>query len=343
MKRSRSHNVSYDHVQGTWGNELEHRINESVAFTGLLGQMCHYHLDCGGKRVRAILPVWVCMNLNGSADDALDVGAGFELLHNASLVHDDLQDGDCYRRGKPAVWYRWGGAQAITVGDSLIFQSIGRLLRAPDALAVVMIAYRALELVTEGQIMEFQFKLPAGHSDALYPTLARWEEMARKKTGQLLSACLQAGAVAAHADANTIKSIGEYGELLGLLFQVQDDYLDIVGEKGRDSRGSDLMEGKISFLVAWVLEHGDASAVAALRRVIECDRAEKTREMIEESIALLERVGALRATAAWLNTARIAALHHPMAEVVPGLVARILSPVSHALPQDDALPLSATR
>ena len=103
------------------------------------------------------------------------------------------------------------------------------------------------------------------------------------------------------------------------------------------------MEGKISFLVAWVLEHGDALAVAALRRVIESDRAEKTREMIEESIALLDRVGALDAAATWLNMAQIAALRHPMAEVVPGLAARILSPVSHALRQDDVLPASATR
>src|SRR5262245_40555872 len=103
MTRLPGHNVPYDHVRRIWGDELEDRINESVALAGLLGQMCHYHLDCGGKRVRAILPVWVCMNLGGSANDALDIGAGFELLHNASLVHDDLQDGDRYRRGKPAV------------------------------------------------------------------------------------------------------------------------------------------------------------------------------------------------------------------------------------------------
>jgi geranylgeranyl diphosphate synthase, type I len=321
----------YDDVQRRWGDELERRMQDSIEAAGLMGEMCRYTMSSGGKRMRSILPVWVCVNLGGSPDDALDIGAGFEILHNASLVHDDLQDGDRYRRGRPTVWHRWGAAHAISVGDALIFHAMYRLLRAPDAIPVVAMVQKALALAAEGQIMELQLGLPDGHPDALRPTLALWKDMARKKTGQLFSACLRAGALAARADAETVARIGEYGERLGLFFQVQDDYLDLVGEKGRERRGSDLMEGKVSFPIAWAHEHCDASDVAHLRRVVEGKREEKTPALIDEAIALLERTRALEATAAWLSAAHDVAAGDPMAEVMPGFVTRLLSPVKHAL------------
>jgi geranylgeranyl pyrophosphate synthase len=328
---TRNEPIGYDDVKRIWGDEIERRIEESIAADGLMGEICCYAVKSGGKRVRAILPVWACANLGGRPDSALDIGAAFEIIHNASLVHDDLQDGDRHRRGRPTVWHRWGAAHAVSAGDALIFLGISRLLRAPDAVRTVGMAQKALALAAEGQIIEVQLRLPGGHPDALYPTLARWEDMARKKTGQLFSACLRAGAIAARADAETVECIGEYGESLGLFFQVQDDYLDLVGDKGRECRGTDLLEGKVSFPIAWAYEHAAASDVAFLRRVVEGQREEKTPAMVAEALALLERTGALDATAAWLKAAHDAAVRHPMAEVLPVFATRLLSPVAHAL------------
>jgi geranylgeranyl pyrophosphate synthase len=301
---------------------------------GLIGEMVGYHVGTGGKRLRALLPVWVCVNLGSQPEEALDIGAGLELLHNATLVHDDLQDGDRYRRGHPTVWHRWGAAQAINAGDALVFQGIGCILRAPAGRRAADTACRALVRVTEGQAMEFQLQLPPTDPDALRPTDENWRAMAVRKTGALVAACLQAGAIAAGANAATVASAGDYGEALGLLFQVQDDYLDLVGDKGRKAQGSDLMEGKLSFPVIWAYAHAAPADVHAPRRILQCERRERTQAMVEDAIATLERTGALKATAEWLTEARHAALDHPFGRAVPGLVERMLAPVAHALPME---------
>ena len=108
--------MSYEEAQLRWGAELERRLHESVSATGLVREMLSYQISCRGKRIRLLLPVWGAANLGGCPEDALDIGVGLELLHNATLAFDDLQDGDLYRRGAPTLWHRWGSAQAINAG-----------------------------------------------------------------------------------------------------------------------------------------------------------------------------------------------------------------------------------
>lgn len=324
--------ISYEHARRCWGDELERRVRGGVVSTGLVNEMIHYQIASGGKRLRALLPVWVCVNLGGRAEDALDFGAGLELLHNATLVHDDLQDGDLYRRGVSTVWHRWGAAQAVNAGDALIFEGLAAIARAPSKAGFASAACEALLRVIEGQAMEFQLKLPPGDPAALSPTIEVWQAMAQRKTGALFSACLRAGALAAGADPATVEGCAEHGERLGLLFQVQDDYLDLVGKKGRQHRGSDLMEGKLSFPVIWAYQNAAAAEVTALRAVVEGGRERTSVEMVEEAIHLLERTGALAATALWLKDSLDTAVAHPMAAVVPGLADLFVAPVAHALP-----------
>ena len=327
-------------AQRRWADDLEDRVREGARASGLVDEMVGYHLATGGKRLRALLPVWTCVNLGGQPEDALDIGAGLELLHNATLVHDDLQDGDRFRRGRPTVWHRWGAAQAINAGDALVFQGLACILRAPAGRWAAGAVSRAMIRVTEGQTMEFQLQLPTMDPNALLPTEETWKEMALRKTGALLGACLQAGAIAAGASAAVAADACAYGEALGLLFQVQDDYLDLVGDKGREARGSDLMEGKLSFPIVWAFAHAEPADVGTLRRILETDRQQKTQTMVEEAIAILERCGALAATAVWLVEAREAAANHPFAHAVPGLADRMLAPVAHALPGEERAPES---
>lgn len=323
--------LELDEIRARFGAEISRRLEESVGGSDFIDAAARYHLATGGKRLRALLPVWVCANLGGDPSDALDLGVGLELLHNATLVHDDLQDGDTHRRGRPAVWTRWGAAQAINVGDALFFRGLSRVASAPRGLAFVPQALAAMSDVIGGQALEFQLQLPTSDPDHLAPSLASWERMAAGKTAALFAACIGAGVVAAGLDEAARGAAGRFGRRVGLLFQVQDDLLDLVGDKGRGQRATDIAEGKISFPVAWAVEHGDAEAVARLLEIVRSPRAETSPPMVEEALALLNRLGAIEATIAWIRAESAQADADPLAAAVPRLVARLLDPVRHVL------------
>jgi geranylgeranyl pyrophosphate synthase len=322
---------TYDVIHRAFADKLERRLQTSIASTGLVRNMIDYHLATGGKRLRALLPVWVCANLDSDAEAAFDVGVGLELLHNATLVHDDLQDGDTRRRGWPTVWCRWGAAQAINAGAGLIFEAFACIARTAvgDRLVGPMAA-TSLRLV-EGQAMEFQLKLPRDHPEVLPITPEVWQTMARAKTGSLFGLCLRAGAVAAGQREAFAEAAARYGEGLGLLFQVQDDLLDLVGDKGRAYRGSDLKEGKLSFPVVLAYTYASPEEVEPIRAVLDRPYEERTSEMVNDACDALERCGALAMTATWLREAAEAAIRHPLSSLVPGCVEKFLAPVRHAI------------
>lgn len=157
--------------------------------------------------------------------------------------------------------------------------------------------------------------------------------MARGKTGALFAACFECGAAAAGAPPDLAAAARDHGEALGLLFQVQDDYLDLVGEKGRPL-GSDLAEGKLSFPVVWALEHAPPAARARLEAIVRTPRSATTPDLVAEGLDLLTETGALAATAARLRAGAALLASSPpppLAPLTPGLPERILAPVAHAL------------
>lgn len=325
--------MTFDEARLRWGAQLERRLGEGMSASGLVREMAGYQIGTRGKRIRLLLPVWGASNLGGRPEDALDLGVGLELLHNATLAFDDLQDGDLYRRGLPTVWHRWGAAQAINAGNALVFEAFARLGQAPEGARVTRAVCAQMVRVTEGQAMEFQLKLPEGDPAAIRPSVAAWEAVAARKTGALFTACFQAAVIAARAGERAVDDAAAWGALLGLLFQAQDDYLDLVGEKGREVRHSDLAEAKVSLPVAWALDHADAPERDALRAFLATPRERKSPETLDAAFELLDRTGALRATADRLCALVDEALAHPLAAVFPGLAARLVAPVAHALPR----------
>jgi len=328
--------LTFEAIQEKWQEEIEKRLQLSCA-NGLLGDMVLFHLGTGGKRLRALLPCWVCHNLGGQAQDALDLGAGLELLHNGTLVHDDLQDGDTTRRGQPTVWKRWGDAQAINAGDAFYFLALIEIAKAKQGLRCVTLASKALVRVIEGQTMEFQLQLPQGSSDRLAPTQKNWEHMARAKTAALFGACTEAGAIAANASNDLVAAFATYGENIGIFFQVQDDYLDLVANKGREQVGTDIAEGKLSFPVTWAYENANAIEAKRLAEIIETPRADTDAGMIGKGLELLAQTGALDATADWLETMHDKLSTGPCAEALPGLTERIMAPVAAAMAKSRAV------
>lgn len=316
---------SLEAAKGRWGEELERRLRVAVIGDGVLFEAARYHLDTGGKRLRALIPPWICGNLGGDPAAALDLGVAFELIHNGTLVHDDLQDGDVQRRGRPTVWTRFGMPQAVNVGTALLLLGLAEVLKTPVGARIVADVNLAVLAIVEGQALEFEL----GCDPA--PTPDKWVRMARGKTGALFGACFLGGACAAglgDADGDAVRALGLD---LGVFFQLQDDLLDLVGDKGRELPATDLAEGKISWPVAWVAVNGAPAERERLMAIVKTERARTTAAMVEEALAILHTSGAIAACAA--ECARLAAEleARPFAHAMPGLVQRVLEPVAHVM------------
>lgn len=259
-----------------------------------LGELVWAHVSSGGKRLRARLALAAVKALGGPPSGGIAWGACCELLHNASLIHDDIQDGDRYRRGRPSLWTQHGVSQAINGGDLLIALSYLAIEAIPAADALRWRLTRALSLaarqMVEGQAAELQ--LLAG--DAL-----AWDGYAacvEGKTAALFSLPIEGAALIAGRATEEAVQLGDAFRPLGLLFQIQDDILDLFGDNGREMRGSDLAQsGKATALVVEHLRlHPEDRGW--LLRILTAPRAETPRASIEEAIERFARGGALAAT-----------------------------------------------
>ncbi len=213
-------------------------------------RMAQEHLGTGGKRLRARLALAACEALGGRAEDAVDWAAAVELLHNASLIHDDIQDGDRTRRGQPALWAKYGAAQAINTGDLLLmlpFRALGRYpVEAQASLTQILAEYA--ESTVRGQIRELQLTASPsrGWSD--------YFEAVAGKTGTLFALPVRGAAELAGLMPTDASGVASVLSSIGVLYQLQDDLLDLYDVKGRADRGSDVYEGR---LTAVVLTHLD--------------------------------------------------------------------------------------
>ena len=309
--------------------QVETLLRKHCPAVVLLGTMSAHHLDSGGKRLRALIPPWIAANTDACVETACQLGVGLELLHNGTLVHDDLQDGDTHRRGQEAVWTRWGVEQAINLGNAFYFAGTRLIAQVCPGFSERVAA--GLHRVVVGQCMEFQLKRHADDPRHIPTSMASWRLMAKAKTGALFGLSAAAGTVAQPMNDNAIAAWTDYGEAIGLLFQVQDDFLDLVGGKGRDFVGTDLAEGKLSFPVVWACEHASVAARERLREIVAEPRETTGGEAVQEALGLLKAEGALGATARWIVGEGERLQRHELARYMPGLVEAVVRPVAHAL------------
>jgi len=183
-----------------------------------LGEQLGHVVLAGGKRVRPTVTVLVCEALGGEPEDAVDFAVGIELVHNASLVVDDIIDESDLRRGSESAWAAFGHGPAIIASDGLLGEAFA--LFSSDERAMQVVAEAMVEL-GEGEASEL---VEEPTSEAEYMTLAR------RKTGALFRAAAELGAIAADADAYTVEAVGDYAERVGVAFQMRDDVLDATAD-----------------------------------------------------------------------------------------------------------------
>ncbi len=219
--------------------------------------MMSYHLgwsgqDAGpaaqGKRIRPILVLLATAASGAEWPRALPAAAAVELLHNFSLVHDDIQDDSPLRRGRPTVWKKWGVAQAINTGDALFnlafraLLGLSQTLNTETALQAIDLLQQTCVSLTRGQYLDLSFE------SRTQVSLDEYWAMIEGKTASLLAGCLQLGALAGQAAIEKRQAYHRFGRSLGLAFQVQDDILGIWGDAADTGKSvhSDLLAGKKS-------------------------------------------------------------------------------------------------
>jgi geranylgeranyl diphosphate synthase type I len=274
----------------------EYMAARTLPFSWLSGKMVAYHMgwadEAGrphavktGKLVRPSLCLWSCAALGEETSLALPAAAAIEWFHNFTLVHDDIQDGDRKRHGRETVWSLWGVPQAINAGDAmqaLAFLSIARDARHPERAvrAIAAIADAGLTVI-EGQCLDLELE---GRIDT---TLRAYLRMVAAKTGALLGASVEAGALLAGADDEIAALFRRAGRLLGTAFQIRDDFLGMYGDPeitGKSSSG-DASRYKMTFPVVAGLR---AMSTLQRRRLREIFRAQdddpepKLRALLEE-------------------------------------------------------------
>ncbi len=211
-------------------------------------EMLRYHLgwsDHGqgpavsGKRIRPALTLLTCAAAGGDPVLALPAAAAVELIHNFTLVHDDIQDDSPSRRGRPTVWRLWGRAQAINAGDALFTLAHLAMLRLADrgippeiALEAVSVLDHTCLALTRGQNLDMSFESRASVSVAEY-----WQ-MIEGKTAALLAAAVDLGALCARVPDRRRRAFREFGRHLGLAFQAHDDVLGIWGDSAETGKSS---------------------------------------------------------------------------------------------------------
>lgn len=210
-------------------------------------------LSGSGKRIRPILSLLGCGLCGEEIEKAIPAALAVELVHNFTLIHDDIMDQAVVRRGQPTVHHRWDASTAILSGDSLFVQAILQLQKlSPDIdyKLANKIFLEGINHVCEGQALDMEFEKRMDVSPGEYL------EMISGKTAALLSASLQLGGVAANASGEQRRSLKQLGESLGLAFQVQDDLMDVTAdpEKFGKKQGGDISEGKKTFLMVKTLE-----------------------------------------------------------------------------------------
>ena len=196
------------------------RLEEVIDHTDpeeLSDQLRHVAL-AGGKRVRPAVTILACEAAGGEPADAVDFAVGIELVHNASLVVDDIIDRSDVRRGTPSAWAEYGYGPAIIASDGLLGEAFALFSANEQAMQVVS---EAMVELGEGEATELAAR-PSNEREYM--------ELARRKTGALFRAAAELGAIAAGADAFTVEAFGDYAERVGVAFQIRDDVLDATAD-----------------------------------------------------------------------------------------------------------------
>ncbi|MEG3224001.1 MAG: serralysin [Methanobacteriales archaeon Met13] len=256
-------------------------------------QEASLHLvKAGGKMIRPALTVLAAEAVGGKAASAMKTAAAVELIHTFSLIHDDIMDQDHMRRGQPSVHVVWGDAIAILAGDTLFSKAFETVLWTEHDGVDSHRVLRALQTVVDScvKICEGQAS-DMGFAERLDVSEEEYLHMIYKKTAALITAATRSGAILGGGTEEQVEALTQYGKLIGLAFQIQDDYLDVVSDEENLGKpvGSDIAEGKRTLLVVHTLEAATPEDREELITILQ----EENGENVPRAIEIFQKYGSI--------------------------------------------------
>jgi geranylgeranyl diphosphate synthase type I len=274
--------------------ELDRWVPKNTDPKGLAKAARHL-LEAGGKRLRPCLLLISCEAVGGKAKDAIEAAVALELLHNFTLIHDDIMDHDEFRRNVKTVHVLWGEPMAIIAGDALfakVFEALStnvKRLGLSGAVAAEIFdkVSRASFEVCQGQAEDM---LLARRKSA---TEEEYLRMVGRKTGALMRASTEVGVILGRGTPRQVRALGLYGRFLGMAFQLRDDVLGISGESRKFGKpiGSDIREGKCTLVVVKALSTVRGKDRKTLLKIL--GNPDASEKQIEWEIGILKESGAV--------------------------------------------------
>jgi octaprenyl-diphosphate synthase len=255
---------------------------ESVASVDAITAIGQYLQEAGGKRLRPSLLLLSSKLIGDGGESAIRMGAVVEMIHAATLVHDDVIDAAETRRGRPSTNVQWGNHTCVLAGDWLYMQAFQIALRERN-FHVLDLLIGLTQMMVEGELLQLE------RIGRIGVTEADCMELVDRKTACLFSVCAKLGAIVAGADSQTEERLGEYAWNLGMAFQLVDDVLDFTAREKTLGKpvGGDLREGKVTLPLVYALERASAEE----RRIVERVLADRHYQNVplNQILALIEK------------------------------------------------------
>ena len=272
-------------------NKVEELIVQRLkSDIGLIEKMSNHHLNSGGKRLRALLTL-ESAKLTGYNEDKRDINlaAGVELIHSATLLHDDVIDESELRRGVKTTNSIWGNQSSILVGDYLLSRCFEMMVEDGD-LEILKLLSSTSAKIAQGEVLQLQHK---GEADLLEET---YIDIINLKTASLFAAATKTGACLSRSNDKEKKALESYGRNLGLAFQIADDALDYYAKEklfGKEI-GKDFFEGKVTLPLITIFQKGNEEEKKFLNTVMRKDK--RLEEDFKNTLTLINKYKAVEAT-----------------------------------------------
>ena len=261
-------------------NELENNLSSSVSSEiELATEVSSYLVNSGGKRIRPAICILVAKAFDYSGKDLIRLASSIELLHTATLIHDDVVDESLMRRGKESIQNKWDNAHGVLVGD-FVYSKAFQLMASFDNPNIIRALANATNRISEGEVLQLSLK----NKDKL--TENQYFEIIDRKTAELFKVSSVTAGILASCSKDQLDGLSQFSTSLGIAFQIQDDILDYYGDEKFTGKkvGKDYEEGKFTLPIITALKNADPKIQKKLLSLFE----KNEKNNFEEVLNLLE-------------------------------------------------------